>query len=367
MIPFIDLGRKEYLLDEIEEIFQSKRFIGGKAVSALEEELANRLGTENCVTCGNGTDALQLALRSKGIDRGDRVLVPEYTFWATAEAVVNVGAVPITVDINAADKCMDYELFVRAVDKYSPRAVILVHVLGWCSADLLSFRETCRDRDIILIEDGAQSFGTEINGESVFTGADCITTSFYPAKVLGGCGDGGAVFTRCGDQANLVRRLANHGRADHYSHSEVGWNSRLDSINAQYLLQRLFSIDAEIKERQEIARQYKEELRNETAISVVQAPTRVTENGYLFTIEFDTAESRDTARDALQSKKIATAITYPVPLSSQSAFIKESYQRFSAPSVAESFGCRLLNLPIFPGMTESEQEQVICSLRSMTK
>ena len=365
MVPFIDLTRNK-INPDFATIIASRSFIGGGIISDLESALCGKLGAKHCVSCGNGTDALQLALRANGIGAGDLVIVPEYTFWATAEAVVNVGATPITVDIGP-DKCLDYDLFEQAVNKFNPAAVILVHILGWCSESLHTFREFCLNRGIILIEDGAQAFGVEHNGDSIFKDARCITTSFYPAKVFGGCGDGGAVFTNSEEIASAIRSLGNHGRTDHYSHAAFGWNSRLDTLNAAYLLERLIGIDKELAARKSALIRYRKGLGENANTQCLAPPQNVSENGYLFTIQFQSSTERDRVKAALRSHEIASVITYPTPISLQPGFMDAGYPRFSAPENSLLFGKTLLNLPLFPGITHDEQDAVIDVITRETK
>src|SRR5690606_22566672 len=170
------------------------QFIGGSEVATLESRLQAELQVAHAVSCANGTDAIQLALRAVGVGEGDVVLVPEVTFWATFEAVVNVGGRPVTVDADITDGGVDFAAFEQAIRETSPKAALVAHLYGWGSQRLLDLRALCRQHGVVLIEDGAQAFGALFNDEPIYKGADISTVSFYPAKVLGGAGDGGAVF-----------------------------------------------------------------------------------------------------------------------------------------------------------------------------
>ena len=199
-VPFITLNRfengfKENFLSQVETLFDQTQFIGGPQVENLENTLAQKTGAKHVIGCANGTDAIQLALRAVDVKRGDVVLVPDMTFWATFEAVVNVGAGPATVDVNRETCHWDIETFKEAVAKFKPKAAIMVHLYGWASPDTMVIRKFAKENNVILIEDGAQCFGTEVDGKSVLGSALIATTSFYPAKVLGASGDAGAVFT----------------------------------------------------------------------------------------------------------------------------------------------------------------------------
>ena len=239
-VPFIDLGpwvekactnAKGDIITDFVALLDSREFLGGgPTTKKLEAALSTKLGVANVVTCANGTDALQLALRACGIDHGSRVAMPNLTFWATYEAIVNVGATPVLIDIDPDDLQMSFGEFTRAHDAHRFDAAILVHLYGWCSARLGEFRTLCRERRITLIEDGAQAFGIQVDGaasgragrESVFADADVATLSFHPAKVLGGIGDGGAVLCKTARVAERVRCLANHGRAGQHEHVAAG-------------------------------------------------------------------------------------------------------------------------------------------------
>ena len=239
-VPFINLKRfEDGFLDRWSEkvatMSAKTEFIGGGEVATLENRLAQYVQVAHVVSCANGTDAIQLALRAIGVGCRDLVLVPNMTFWATFEAVINVGASPVTVDCDMADGGVDFAAFKQAIQIFKPKAAVIAHLYGWASAALDQIRSVCKENGVSLIEDGAQCFGVEFNGESIYKNALISTTSFYPAKVLGGAGDGGAVFTADEALAEKVRQLGNHGRTTHYGYGAVGWNSRLDSLQAAFL------------------------------------------------------------------------------------------------------------------------------------
>ncbi|MBY0415218.1 MAG: aminotransferase class I/II-fold pyridoxal phosphate-dependent enzyme, partial [Bdellovibrionales bacterium] len=220
-VPFITLNRfepgfRENFLGGVANLFDKTQFVGGPVVAEMEAELAKFTKAKYAIGCANGTDAIQIALRAVGVEKNDKVLLPDMTFWATFEAVVNVGANPITIDVNRETCHWDITTFKRAVQEFKPKAAIMVHLYGWASPDTLEIRKHAKENNVLLIEDGAQCFGTEINGESVVAGALISTTSFYPAKVLGASGDAGAVFTNDEQLNKDCRILINHGRTDHY-------------------------------------------------------------------------------------------------------------------------------------------------------
>ncbi|MFN5540333.1 MAG: DegT/DnrJ/EryC1/StrS family aminotransferase, partial [Candidatus Melainabacteria bacterium] len=219
-IPFISLRTEPGFDEAVEARWQkalhNSQFIAGPATKELESKILDYTQANNFIPCANGTDAIQLALRAVGIGQGDSVLLPDFTFWATYEAIINVGATPIMVDVSSQDYQMDFDLFLEAVQKFKPKAAILVHLYGWCSSRLNEFRAYCSKEKIFLIEDGAQSIGSLFEGERIFQSAFLATTSFYPAKVLGAAGDAGGIF--CQDKAIAEKcvQLGNHGRSSHY-------------------------------------------------------------------------------------------------------------------------------------------------------
>ncbi len=360
-VPFIDLKRFER--DFLErwtalsaDIAANTRFVGGPDVARLEERLAAAAGVPKAVGCANGTDALQLALRALGVGEGDVVVIPDATFWATFEAVVNVGARVVTVDIDPVDLQMDFECFVEAVEVYRPKAAILVHLYGWSSARVDEFRAFSRDRGLPLVEDGAQSWGTTWRGESIHAGALVSTISFYPAKVLGACGDAGAVL--CSDEAlaGKIRMLGNHGRANHYEHGLVGWNSRLGGFEASWLDLSLDYLDARLESRRRATAAYRERL-TPLGIRTIGPPGGYVENGYL-AVTLHSPERRDAIADALSDLGIGTGTVYPGAMSRQSGatgFVAGRVGGDEADRLAKS----VLNPPVFAGITDEEIDEVV--------
>lgn len=286
MIPFIDLapyvravrGGAKAFDHEIDRLLDDLEFIGGgPTTQKFESALADKLGAAHAIAVANGTDALQLALRACGVERGHRVAIPNLTFWATCEAVANVGATPVVLDVDD-DYQMSFAEFARAQRTYKFSAAVMVHLYGWCSSQLDEFRAFCRDRRITLIEDAAQAFGVKFRGQSVFTDADVATLSFHPAKVIGAIGDAGAVLTKSVRIANRVRALAGHGRSAHYEHAAVGWNSRMDAIQAAWLIRAVSKSAEIIEERRRLVRAYSEHL---PGGPYVVPPMAADDNGYL--------------------------------------------------------------------------------------
>lgn len=361
-VPFIDLKRlepgfHEALMEKLHTMTLSAQFIGGKQVADLELRLQSQLEVAHAVTCANGTDALQLALRAVGVGAGDVVLVPNATFWATFEAVVNVGAKPVTVDSDLRDGGVCFQAFEQAIRETRPKAALLAHLYGWGSSHLLDLRALCRTHGVVLVEDGAQAFGVRYQGRSIYKAAHISTTSFYPAKVLGGAGDGGAVFTDDAELADKVRRLGNHGRTTHYGYGDVGWNSRLDSLQAAFLNLSLDHIDARIASRRKAVAFYRKHL-PATGIQLMNAPDGYEENGYC-NVCLVPDPARKTALEAsLKAGGIGFGNIYPSVMSVQpgaAAYLKGHF----GGQVGEQLCSSVLNLPLFPYMTEAELQWIV--------
>lgn len=343
----------------------SASFVGGEEVSILERRLAESVGVGFAVSCANGTDALQLALRALDVGRGDVVLVPNVTFWATFEAVVNVGADPATLDADLSDGGISLNALEEAIDALKPKAVIIAHLYGWGSARLLAIRELCKSRNVLLLEDGAQCYGATFNGKSIYDGALISTTSFYPAKVLGAAGDGGAVFTDDAELADRVRRLSNHGRTSHYGYGLLGWNSRLDSLQAAFLNLSLDYIDARIASRRQSAAFYQSNL-PKIGIELLLPSADYQENGYCNVCLVRDQSVKSVLEARLKAEGIGFGNIYPGVMSLQPGARGVSKGHFGG-DVGETLCSSVLNLPLFPYMSLEELERVLDVVRSVTR
>lgn len=344
-------------MEKFHAMIRGAQFIGGAEVATLESRLQAELQVAHAVSCANGTDALQLALRAVGVGEGDVVLVPNVTFWATFEAVVNVGAKPVTVDADLSDGGVCFEAFAQAIHEARPKAALVAHLYGWGSARLLELRTLCREQGVVLVEDGAQSFGVCYEGAPIYKGAHISTTSFYPAKVLGAAGDGGAVFTDDAQLADKVRRLGNHGRTAHYGYGNVGWNSRLDSLQAAFLKLSLDHIEARIASRRAAVAFYKKHLPT-MGIQLMNAPAGYEENGYCNVCLVADGALKANLEARLKTEGIGFGNIYPSVMSSQPGAAAYTKGHFGG-QVGEYMCASVLNLPLFPYMTEAELQRVV--------
>lgn len=365
-VPFITLNRfekrfQETFLEGVQELLQKTQFVGGPGVLETESLLAKFVKVKYAIGCANGTDAIQVALRGVGVEKNEKVLVPDMTFWATFEAVVNVGANPITVDVNRKTCHWDLETFKKAVLEFKPKAAVMVHLYGWASPETLEIRKYAKENNVLLIEDGAQCFGTEIHGESVFSGALISTTSFYPAKVLGASGDAGAIFTNDEKLNEACRILINHGRTDHYSHGMVGWNSRIGSYEALFLKLSLEHIEARLQSRRNAIKYYAEALQNLPFKPVLAAPS-VKENGYC-AVGIIPPEERLDLINSLKKQNIGFGTIYPGAMSLQSGakkYLAGSIDYGNAHYISQA----VLNLPCFAYITNEELEYVCQAVKN---
>ncbi len=365
-VPFITLNRfesgfKKQFLSGVAELVDNTQFVGGPQVATLEQKLAEMSHAKHVVGCANGTDAIQIALRAAGVEKDQVVLLPDMTFWATFEAVVNAGGIPVTVDVNRDTCHWDINTFKQAVDEYKPRAAVLVHLYGWASPDTSAIRSYAAANDVLLIEDGAQCFGTLCDDDSVLGNALIATTSFYPAKVLGASGDAGAIFTNDEDIAKTARTLCNHGRSDHYSHGLVGWNSRIGSYESLFLNLSLEHIEARLASRLAAVEYYREQL-VDIPLKVVTSSDNVEENGYCAVAMID-PELRPELISTLQSANIGYGTIYPGAMSRQqgaASFLKGKIDFGNADFISKA----VLNLPCFAYVTEAELDYVVRTVRS---
>ncbi len=357
-VPFIDIHPLIHevaadALQDFSEILKSGEFVSGPFVTRFERLLEDGLGVKHAVACASGTDALVLALRAAGVTRGMKVALPNLTFWATYEAACHVGATPVLIDIDADDLQMSFDAFRSCHDKHRFDAAILVHLFGWSSARVGEFRTLCNERSIALVEDAAQAYGVRAGGMPLLTDAKFATLSFYPAKVIGGVMDGGAVIAKSAEDCQQLRALRDHGRSAHYVHDYVGWNSRMGGLQAAYLSRVCALSDKVIDARRKVALFYRDFFSKHPHVKVYGPPAGVVENGYLNVMTCATKPG-NALTEALSTVGIGTGRTYPQTIDAQRP--AHDAIRFGDLAVSRDFCTRVFNLPLFYGINLAQAE-----------
>lgn len=354
-IPMVDLKIQfESLRDEIErgfrQVLESTHFILGPQGRSLEAEVAAYCGVQYAIAVASGTDALHLALRAAGIGPGDEVITTAFTFIATAEAISHVGAAPVFVDIDPATFNIDVNLIEAAINPRT-RAIVPVHLFGQ-PVDLEPIAALCRKYNLKCIEDCAQSFGADYGGRKTGSFGDLGCFSFFPSKNLGCYGDGGMIITDSDELAHAVRVLANHGSQERYHHTVIGYNSRLDELQAVVLRAKLPQIDLYNQARRRNAALYRERLKDWEGRTPV-ADGKGTHVYHQYTL---LTKRREALQKALGDAGIASAIYYPVPLHRQAVY-RERCAHLSLP-VSEEIASQVISLPMYPELTEAQIDRI---------
>jgi dTDP-4-amino-4,6-dideoxygalactose transaminase len=364
-IPFLDLKAQQAriatdLRRRLDTVLEHCQFVLGPEVRELEAELAAFCGAKHCVGVSSGTDALQIAMMAEQIGRGDAVFLPAFTYTATAEVPLLLGATPVFVDVDPATFQIDPVHLaqrieqVRTAGKLRPRAVIGVDLFGQ-PADWPALAAICRAGNLFLLDDLAQSFGASLHGKMIGSQADATATSFFPSKPLGAYGDGGALFTESDERAELYRSLRTHGEGrTRYEVLRIGVNGRLDSIQAAVLLARMAVFPAELQARERIARAYDQRLGN--AVVIPRRVPNSTSAWAIYAILLPDEATRDRTQAALRDDGVPTAIYYPRPLHRQPAY--SAQHDGTALPVSEDLAKRILALPIHPDLTDADVERV---------
>lgn len=352
-MQFVDLQAQRARIEgdidgAIRRVLAHGQFILGPEVAELEQALAAYVGTGHCITVANGTDALLIAQMALGIGRGDEVVMPGFTYIATAETTALLGAKPVYVDIHAQTYNIDASLIEAAITPRT-KAIIGVSLYGQC-ADFEAINALAKRRDIPVIEDAAQSFGATYRGRKSGALTRIACTSFFPSKPLGCYGDGGAIFTSDDELARAVRQIARHGQDRRYHHVRVGMNSRLDTLQAAVLLQKLKILDDEIATRQRVAATYTRLLQSAGVTAVPQVEAHNISAWAQYTVQ---VPNRDQVQAALSAAGIPTAVHYPIPLNRQPAVASGA----SLP-VGDAVAPRVMSLPMHPYLSEQDQEIV---------
>ena len=354
-IPMVDLkSQYENLKSEIDpallQSLSESCFILGPNVEAFEQETADYLEVRHALGCASGTDALHLALLTAGIKPGDEIITTAFTFAATGEAIRYLGARPVFVDIQADTLNIDPQKVKAAVTDRT-RVILPVHLFGR-AADMDELQAIAEQHDLLIIEDCAQSFGSRYHGRMTGALGQAGAFSFYPSKNLGCYGDGGLISTNDDEVAEQIRIYRNHGSSQRYHHDVIGYNSRLDELQAVILRIKLKHIDEFNQNRLRVAQTYNRLL----ADTEFELPAIPDDRDHVFHQYTLLADNRDQLRDSVLSQKIACAIYYPVPLHRQQAFADTNT---TALPVTDDISQRCLSFPIFPEMTE-QQVQTVC-------
>jgi dTDP-4-amino-4,6-dideoxygalactose transaminase len=360
-IPMVDpAGEYRALKPELDaavgRVLASGRFVLGPEGEALERELAAFLGANHAVGVNSGTDALHLPLVAAGIGPGDEVVIPGFTFFATGEAVSYTGATPVFADVDEGTFNLDPASLSRSITRRT-KAVIAVHLFGQCAA-LDAISEICKTRKLILVEDCAQCIGADYDGRRAGSWGDFGGFSFYPTKNLAAAGDAGMITAKSDDQAKTLRMLRHHGSRQTYLHERVGWNSRLDELQAAVLRVKLRHLSGFNEARRAVARRYREKLAGAKVMLPVEHG-RGTHVYHQFTIR---SERRDAIREALAKEGIASSVFYPMPLHQQPAYSGIA-KELSLP-VAENAARSVLSLPIHPLLDERSIDRIAACVRA---
>lgn len=361
MIPMVDLKTQyHYLKDEIDqalaEVLESCAFILGPNVQAFEQEAADYLGIKHAIGCASGTDALHLALRASGLGPGDEIITSPFTFIATAEAIRYIGAKPVFVDIDPRTFNIDPAAIAAAITPRT-RAIMPVHLFGQPAA-MPAITALCERHGLLLIEDCAQSFGATIEGQQTGSFGVGAGYSFFPSKNLGAYGDGGLVTTASDEVAAKVHMLRNHGSEVRYYHDVIGYNSRLDEMQAAILRVKLRHIEAFNQGRRRAAHLYSALL----ADLPLETPFEDGLGVHVYHQYTLLCDRRDAIMAALQQAGVASAIYYPVPLHQQRVFAEEC-AGMTLP-VTEAVAARCCSLPIYPELEEADIRRIVEVIRA---
>lgn len=363
-IPMVDL-KEEFkflrtpILEMITEVLDSGEYILGEKGEKLEKLVAQYVGASYGAGVANGTDALQLSLLALDIGPGDEVITTPFTFFATGEAIAQVGAKPVFVDIEEGTYNIDTTKIEAAITE-NTKAIIVVHLYGK-AAEMKEIMKIAKTHHLRVIEDACQAIGTEYDGERVGSIGDIGCFSFFPSKNLGALGDAGLVTTNQKDLYEKIRQLRNHGSDEKYHHSFIGMNSRLDEFQAAILLVKLYYLDIFLHKRKEVARRYTEKFNS------ILNPPAISENRdhtfHQYCIELD---MRDGLIQELKNNGIASSIYYPIPLHLQEAFNYLNYKQGDFP-VAERTAKRIIALPIYPMLSFQKQDDIISVVKKFIK
>lgn len=351
-VPFVDLQAQyqtiKVAIDKaIQDVLTKSTFVGGKLVEDFEEQFANFIGTKHCITCGNGTDAIEILLQAMGIGHGDEVIVPAVSWISTSEAVNNVGAKPIFVDIENDFYCIDANLIEEKITA-KKKAIIPVHLYGQV-ADMPKIMQIAKKHGLKVLEDCAQAHNTKIGVQKVGTFGDCASFSFYPSKNLGAYGDGGAMLTNDLDIAEKARRITNHGQLNKHDHQTEGRNSRLDTLQAAILSAKLPYLDSWTQKRMINGLLYEKLLLHKEIIKPKIRP----DSQHVFHLYVIRSNKREELQLFLTKHGIQTAIHYPIALPFLPCYAHQAAKKTDY-LVASRFQDEILSLPMYAELSEQQ-------------
>jgi dTDP-4-amino-4,6-dideoxygalactose transaminase len=360
-VPFLDLKRqysaiKKEIDDAVFSVLSNTQFILGPEVKSLEEKIVSYCGTKFAIGVASGTDALLLSLRACGVKSGDEVITTGFSFFASAGVISRLGANPVFVDIDPETYNINLDQIEKKITPKT-KAIMPVHLFGQC-ADMDPIMEVARKHDLKVIEDAAQAIGAEYKGKKAGAIGDFGCFSFFPSKNLGGAGDGGMVVINDPEMAEMVRILRAHGAKPKYYHSTIGYNSRLDTIQAAILSVKLKYLDDWTKKRREHAEVYNSAFKDLDMIT----PKEENFNYHIYNQYTIAVKNRDELRNYLKEKQIGHDTYYPVPLHLQECYRFLGYKKGDLP-VSEKKAEEVVSIPIYPELTEEEQDYVISTIK----
>jgi dTDP-4-amino-4,6-dideoxygalactose transaminase len=349
----------------ISNVVDSTQFINGEEVKCFQQELADYMGVKHVITCGNGTDALQIAMMALGLKRGDEVITPSFTYIATTEVIGLLGLKPVFVDCDPDTFNVSADAIKKAITK-STKAIVPVHLFGQ-SCDMNVIMNLAKEHNLFVIEDNAQAIGCNYSGlgKKIKTGVigDIGCTSFFPSKNLGCYGDGGAIMTNSDELAVQLRMIANHGQSKKYYHDIVGCNSRLDNIQAAVLRIKLRELDYYIEKRQASAKYYDEYLQEIDGITI---PHRHNQSDHVFhqyTLKLSKSIDRADLMSFLKEKQIPSMIYYPIPAHKQKMFSNIPISCGDM-SNTDALCLRVMSLPMHTELTKDQQDYIINNIKN---
>ena len=376
IMQFRDLKKQYQVLKRdidptVEEVMTNCNFISGSQVSGLEKELADYVGVKHCITCANGTDALYLAMLVWQMKKGDAVLVPDFTFFSSAEVVAHAGATPIFVDVDADTYNVDTVKLekkieeVKAEGKYNLRAIIAVDLFG-LPANYTEIRKIADRHGLLVLEDAAQGFGGEIDRKRACSFGDISTTSFFPAKPLGCYGDGGAVFTDNDEWAELLLSYRVHGKGStKYDNVRIGLNSRLDTVQAAILKIKLKAFEEyEVRDVNQVADRYTDKLAGLVKLPIV--PNGFMSSWAQYTIQLDSKKARDGLQAFLKERDIPSMIYYQKQMHLMEAFDKSIYKHEDY-EITNQLCDTVLSLPMHPYLEDDDMDKTVSVIKEYLK